>query len=86
VEVLFDRALHLTGVEFPWLVTAQHESADPLHALRTRLSSRPPAMATEAGVALLSSASQLLTTLVGLTLCERLLAPVWSTSPGEPKP
>jgi hypothetical protein len=80
VDVLFSRALHLASSGFPWLVVAGEYGAGPapLAALRARLESQPPADATLASQATFLAFAELLATLIGDPLSERLLAPVWA--------
>lgn len=83
VRVLLDRALHLTAKNFPWLAqTAPLEAgADPLARLQDRFASRDTTEAAEAGCALLVTFTQLLASLIGEPLTERLLACVWLAPP-----
>jgi hypothetical protein len=80
VDVLFSRALHLASSGFPWLVVAGEYGAGPapLAALRARLENQAPADATLASQAALLAFAELLATLIGDPLAERLLAPVWA--------
>jgi hypothetical protein len=79
VEVLFSRSLHLTSLSIPWLsVDGDYgDTATLLATLKTRLAERDTDAAEEASHALLLSFTELLTTLIGKPLTERLLAPVW---------
>ena len=78
VDALFGRALHLASREFPWLAQplADEPSADPMASGCGRLQVRDGTAALEAAVALLGTFTDLLATLIGTTLCERLLGPV----------
>ena len=82
LDVLFRRALHQTTTAFPWLAAA---AAGPLPAFMACLAARDPATGGEAAFALLLSFVELLATLIGQSLTERLLAPVWErpSSPSE---
>jgi hypothetical protein len=82
LDVLFSRALHQTSTAFPWLAVAVDRGgrADPLPSLMACLAGQPAAAAAEASYALLLTFAELLAMLIGKSLTERLLAPVW-TSP-----
>lgn len=80
VDALFGRSLHVTGKAFPWLVATAGNDGDGaarLVGLKARLASQGPAAAAEASHALLANFTELLATLIGAPLTERLLAPVW---------
>jgi hypothetical protein len=80
VDVLFRRALHQSTAAFPWLAAAADRggSAGPLPSLMACLAAQRPATAAEAAYALLLTFAELLATLIGESLTERLLAPVWA--------
>jgi hypothetical protein len=80
LDVLFRRALHQTTAAFPWLAACVDRggSAGPLPSLMACLASRHTAAAAEAAYALLLTFTELLATLIGESLTERLLAPVWA--------
>jgi len=86
VEVLFTRAQHLTSVAFPLLASAEEhgDMATILASLRLALERQDSAVAAEAGCALLGTFLDILTTLIGEPLTERLLGPVWE-APSPPK-
>lgn len=79
VDVLFRRSLHLTSKTFPWLVVAGYEGSNKvlLTSLQARVASCETELAIEASVALLATFSGLLESLIGESLTERLLAPIW---------
>jgi hypothetical protein len=88
VDVLFRRALHLTSTAFPWLqLSGDHErGVAVLESLATRLAGQEASSASEASRALLVTFTELLATLIGESLTERLLGPVWappSTAPQQ---
>jgi len=85
LDVLFRRALQQTTTAFPWLAACEDRegSAGPLPSLKARLASQQSAAAAEAVCALLLTFTELLATLIGESLTERLLAPVW-THPSSP--
>lgn len=81
VDVLFKRALHLTSKDYPWLAnTGDNEGDDGaalLAGIKDRLASREMADAVESSYALLVTFTELLSTMIGPPLTERLLGPVW---------
>ena len=83
VEILFSRSLHLTSAAFPWLATAgdQGDNAALLASIKTRLAGRGTDVAVEASYTLLVTVTELLATLIGESLTERLLGPVWVPTP-----
>lgn len=83
VAILFSRALHLTRTDFPWLALAggHVESAAQLASLKARLAERDPDDATAASYSLLVNVIEILATLLGESLTERLLEPVWVSTP-----
>lgn len=85
VDVLFRRSLHLTKSTVPWLAMANDEGdcTALLSTLQTRLAERETAAALEAGHALLANFTELLASLIGNPLTERLLAPIWAASPAS---
>jgi hypothetical protein len=80
LDVLFRRALHQTTTAFPWLAASVDRggSAGPLPSLMACLAAQHTAAAAEAAHALLLTFTELLATLIGESLTERLLAPVWA--------
>lgn len=80
VNVLFNRALYLIGATFPWLATVEEhvDGGERLADLRAHLENQEAAVAAEAASALLATFIELLATLIGETLTERLLMPVWA--------
>ncbi len=83
VDVLFGRSLQLTSKAFPWLAIGgvPGNSASSLASLRACLETREIAVATDTGVALLVTFTELLATLIGDSLTERLLGAVWLNAP-----
>lgn len=83
VDVLFRRSLHLTKSTVPWLTMAMDDGdcAALLATLQARLAEREAAAAHEASYALLTNFTELLASLIGPPLTERLLAPIWAASP-----
>jgi hypothetical protein len=79
VDVLFNRSLHLTCTAFPWLtIRGDHrDSAVLLASIKERIAGREPDVAAEASYTLLVTFIELLMTLIGKSLTERLLSSVW---------
>jgi hypothetical protein len=84
VDALFGRSLQMTSAAFPWLSKAggSDDSANPLTNLRASLEAIDPVVGTAGSFALLVTFTELLATLIGESLTERLLDPVWT----PPKP
>jgi hypothetical protein len=83
VVALFKRTLHLTATRYPWLAALKPGGADSaadLAELTELFAEQSPATVTEAGCALFAIFRDLLTTLIGDRLSERLLQAAWSTS------
>jgi hypothetical protein len=80
VDVLFSRSLHLTSTDFPWLAITRgkEDRATQLASLRARLAERETASAAKASSSLLVTFTNLLSGLIGKSLTERLLGPVWA--------
>ena len=86
VDALYKRSLHLAAPAYPWLAMARdgaQEFMDPAK-LKTTLAAQSSANAAAGGGALLQTFQDLLASLVGPSLTERLLHPVWNNSPGIP--
>ena len=82
VDALFKRSLHLTRIAHPCLATVLENVAQPdaVAALQAVLAQQISATAVAANLALLQNFQDLLTSLIGLSLTERLLRPVWDKS------
>jgi len=87
VAALYNRSLHLTAVAYPWLAIDQPAvpaAVDPA-GLRAVLVQQTAAEAALGGSALFQTFHELLASLVGASLTDRLLRSVWSpSSPGSP--
>jgi len=79
IDVLLRRSLHVAGKTHPLLAAEAHESRNTLLAsLEMRLASSEMSLAVEASNALLLTFTELLSSLIGESLSERLLAPIWA--------
>jgi hypothetical protein len=80
VGALFKRTLHLTAARHPWLAPLKSDADEPvdLARLTTLIAAQPQSLAREAGNALFQTFSELLATLIGAPLSERLLQTAWS--------
>jgi hypothetical protein len=81
VSVLLLRALHLASAEFPFLAQVAAQGNEALPALQAGLSERLPGEAMEIGISLIVAFNELLATLIGVSLSERLMTPVWAQLP-----
>jgi len=82
VSALYKRSLHITSSTHPWL-DGTHEgihSVMDLDALRAVFLQQTSAAAAAGGSALFKTFHELLTSLVGPSLTERLLRSVWTNS------
>lgn len=81
LDVLFGRALHQTRAAFPWLEAAEDRggSASPLPSLMECLAGQQTSVAAEASYTLFLTFTELLATLIGVSLTTRLLYPVWGS-------
>lgn len=79
VAALFRRSLHLAGLDPAGVAAAGVlPQALDVEALRTALAQRSSADAAAAGLLLLKTFHALLAKLIGASLTERLLRPVWA--------
>lgn len=86
VDVIFLRAVDMTSISFPWLVLDEGDEklATLLANLKVLLADREAEASAKASIALLVTFTDLLATLIGESLAERLLLPVWeSLSPAS---
>ncbi len=83
VDALFHRSLHITRRSFPWLAVNGHNgnSAALFASITTSLASGDPDAAIEASSEFLLNFIELLTSLIGNSLTDRLLGPVFKLSP-----
>ena len=80
VAALFRRSLYLTARSYPLLagIHAGDATAIDSAALKSELAQQSSATATEFGVALLQTLDEVMTSLIGSSLTERLLGSVWA--------
>jgi hypothetical protein len=78
-DALFNRALHLTSLSFPWLAVAADRGRGTalLDGIRARLRRQEAAAATAASQEFLYTFTELLADMIGDSLTDRLLGPVW---------
>ncbi len=86
VAMLYKRSLYLIGPAHPWLAGtyAGVQAATDLVALKAVLAQQSSANAAAAGVAVLQTFYELLVSLIGPSLTERLLCSVWGNSLSGP--
>ncbi len=87
VDALVSRSLQLTVSAFPWLGLAEGhgDGLGSLANVKARLEVRDPMAVTEASVALLVTFTDLLATMIGASLTDRLLGPIWGSSAPSPE-
>ena len=84
VLALLQRSVHLSAVQYPWLPTglgAGGLAGVDATVLTAVLARQDAVQALACGDALLTTFHGLLTSLIGASLTERLLRPVWGTPP-----
>ena len=81
MAALYKRSVHLCRPMQPWLPVATEAAGSEIDvaALNAALAKQSAADAAAAGIQLLASFGALLTSLIGESLTERLLRPVWAT-------
>ena len=86
-DALVGRSLQLTVPAFPWLgLTGGHgDGMGSLENVKARLEVRDPMAVTEASVALLVTFTDLLVTMIGASLTDRLLGPIWTSPAPAPE-
>lgn len=79
VDALFSRSVNVTSKTFRWLTMAGNDgnSTALLARIKVCLAGQESTVAAEASYALLVTFIELLATLIGESLTDRLLAPVW---------
>ena len=84
---VYMRSLHLSVATHPWLLPASPEGIQPAidpAALKSVLAQQSRADAADAGRAVLQTFHDILISLIGTSLTERLLRPVWDNSLSGP--
>jgi hypothetical protein len=86
VAALYKRTLCLTGTAHPWLASRREDLSTgvDLEALKAVLSQQSGAAAAAGGNDFLQTFHQVLASLVGPSLTERLLRSVWATPSSGP--
>ena len=87
VAMLYKRSLYLTSAAYPWLMGTPEErrASMDLAVLESVFAQQSSTHAIAAGGAFLQTFHELLSSLIGLSLTERLLRPVWAPfSSGPP--
>jgi hypothetical protein len=81
VAALYKRSVQLASHVHPWLPRPREGVHPPMDvsALTTELALQSPASAAAAGDQLLQTFGELLISLIGSSLTDRLLRPVWAT-------
>jgi hypothetical protein len=85
VAALYQRSIFLTSGAHPWLASLQDgvDGRIDLAALKAAFAQQTSADASAGGNALLQAFHQLLASLVGASLTERLLHSVWADPPNS---
>jgi hypothetical protein len=83
VDILFKRTVYLTRKSFPFLAVAEDSGrgSAPLEAIRARIGQQDAPVAAAASCEFLFTFTVLLATLIGDSLTDRMLGPVWALSP-----
>lgn len=81
VAALFKRAVHLTARVHPWLIDMP--ATIDARALGAALAKQPSGDAAAAGLLCLTTLDSLLIGLIGGSLTDRLLHPVWAGFPSD---
>ena len=86
LEVLFSRTLYLTGRSYAWLGVAgdRHLGVPPLDVIRARLGRQQAPVAAAASCEFMFIFTELLAALIGDSLTDRLLGPVWALAAPSP--
>jgi hypothetical protein len=82
VDALFNRSLTIAARAHPWLSHAKgsNDCATPADRFRTNLETRDASSALEASAVVMGVFYQMLETLIGELLTERLLGSIWGHS------
>ena len=77
VSALTDRAIHLAGRDYPWLVAALTPAAEEASRIGAALKQQDPAEAARAAAAVFAAFLGLLATFIGEPLAARLVRQAW---------
>ena len=82
VSALFQRSLNRTLKAHPWLAAMEQDMHAPVHVenLKFIFSQQSPETAALGGTEFLTSFCQLLSSLIGPSLTEQLLQPIWKSN------
>jgi len=88
VAALYRRSLYLTSAYYPWLASAHTKSqeATDTSGLESLLARQGVDIAVRGSAALLQTFHDLVVSLIGASLVDRLLGAVWSNSLSGPPP
>lgn len=80
VAALYKRSLHLSAIEYPWLANIAQGGSEPgdFSALEQAIGQQAAAHGAAAHAAVLKKFREMLANLIGESLTERLLQPVWT--------
>lgn len=83
IDAMVSRSMELATPQCPWLGPAGKRigSLGPLAGFQACLEGCDPPAATEASVALLVAFTDLLAAMIGASLTDRLLDPIWAAPP-----
>ena len=83
VAALFQRSLNNTSKIHPWMAAVEEDMHEPVNFenLNAVLSQQSPKSAAVGGTDFLMSFCQLLSNLIGISLTEQLLQPIWKSNP-----
>ena len=86
VAALYERSLHLTGAQHPWMVSASEPTKLEMNlpALKTLLLQQDCATAAAGGMAHLQKFYEVLSSLIGPSLSDGLLRFIWEKSTNGP--
>ena len=86
VAALYERSLHLTGAQHPWMVNASEPTKLEMNlpALKTLLLQQDCATAAAGGMAHLQKFYEVLSSLIGPSLSDGLLRFIWEKSTNGP--
>jgi hypothetical protein len=85
VAALYSRSLHVAGSAYPWLTetVGPIPTREDLPALRSVIAQQNSAEAAAGGLLLLQTFNDLLINLIGRSLTDQLLGPIWVRPPNR---